>query len=99
MSGQLIAWGVQGWGQPEPCPAASLQGGVRGAAPSWELGRQRTAAMEEPTTPPFALCVRRVYDVWAKYRLPITGRPDLAVVLQEKKTCGAAKEGGACELP
>lgn len=55
--------------------------------------------MEEPTTPPFALCVRRVYDVWAKYRLPITGRPDLAVVLQEKKTCGAAKEGGACELP
>ena len=28
-----------------------------------------------------------VYDVWAKYRLPITGRPDLQVVLQEKRTC------------
>lgn len=41
-----------------------------------------------------------MYNVWAKYRLPITGRPDLEVVLQEKKTCGAAaKEGGSCELP
>ncbi len=40
-----------------------------------------------------------MYDVWAKYRLPITGRPDLAVVLQEKKTCGAAKDGNSCELP
>ena len=28
-----------------------------------------------------------VYDVWAKYRLPITGRPDLQVVLAQKKTC------------
>lgn len=29
-----------------------------------------------------------VYDVWAKYRLPITGRPDMAVVLaSRKKTC------------
>ncbi|KAL4426836.1 hypothetical protein ABPG77_006622 [Micractinium sp. CCAP 211/92] len=41
----------------------------------------------------------KVYDVWAKYRLPITGRPDLAVVLQEKKACGAAKDGSSCELP
>ncbi|KAG7670681.1 hypothetical protein KSW81_003237 [Nannochloris sp. 'desiccata'] len=30
-----------------------------------------------------------VYDVWAKYRLPITGRPDLETVLREKKTCKA----------
>ncbi|EIE25433.1 putative thiol-disulfide oxidoreductase DCC, partial [Coccomyxa subellipsoidea C-169] len=28
-----------------------------------------------------------VYGIWAKYRLPITGRPDLEVVLQQKKTC------------
>lgn len=32
---------------------------------------------------------RRVYDVWARYRLPITGRPDLAVVMQQKKMCRA----------
>lgn len=31
----------------------------------------------------------RVYDVWARYRLPITGRPDLAVVMQQKKMCRA----------
>ena len=30
-----------------------------------------------------------VYDVWAKYRLPITGRPDLEIVLQEKRSCKA----------
>lgn len=33
-----------------------------------------------------------LYDVWAKYRLPLTGRPDLAVVLQEKKICGRPEE-------
>ncbi|KAL4431007.1 hypothetical protein ABPG75_006263 [Micractinium tetrahymenae] len=36
----------------------------------------------------------KVYDVWAKYRLPITGRPDLAVVMQQKKTCGPRSQGG-----
>lgn len=30
----------------------------------------------------------RLYGIWAKWRLPITGRPDLATVLAEKKTCG-----------
>jgi predicted DCC family thiol-disulfide oxidoreductase YuxK len=34
-----------------------------------------------------------VYGVWAKYRLPLTLRPDLEVVLAEKRTCGAG--GGA----
>lgn len=30
----------------------------------------------------------RVYAVWAKYRLPITGRPDIETVLRQKKeTC------------
>ena len=29
----------------------------------------------------------RVYDVWAKYRLQITGRPDLATIMEQKKTC------------
>ncbi|CAL5219281.1 g1083 [Coccomyxa viridis] len=28
-----------------------------------------------------------VYGVWAKFRLPITGRPDMDVIMQEKKTC------------
>lgn len=28
-----------------------------------------------------------LYDVWAKYRLPITGRPDMEVIMQEKKMC------------
>ena len=39
-----------------------------------------------------------VYDVWARYRLPVTGRPDLAVVLEnrraEGKSCRAAREAG-----
>ena len=30
----------------------------------------------------------RIYGVWAKYRLPITGRPDIETVLrQRKETC------------
>lgn len=29
----------------------------------------------------------RVYSLWAKYRLPVTGRPNLSVVLQQKKMC------------
>jgi len=28
-----------------------------------------------------------IYAVWAKYRLPLTGRPELSVILSEKKTC------------
>ncbi|CAK0744985.1 hypothetical protein CVIRNUC_001588 [Coccomyxa viridis] len=28
-----------------------------------------------------------VYGIWAKFRLPITGRPDLDVIMREKKTC------------
>lgn len=28
-----------------------------------------------------------VYNVWAKYRLPLTGRSDLQVILDTKKTC------------
>ena len=31
--------------------------------------------------------LNKVYGVWAKYRLPITGRPELDVILQEKKMC------------
>ena len=40
----------------------------------------------------------RVYDVWAKYRLPLTGRPDLEVVLAEKRMCKQAEDGGR-EIP
>lgn len=31
--------------------------------------------------------LNKIYSVWAKYRLPITGRPDLDVILQEKRMC------------
>lgn len=68
------------------------------AAPRLAVCRHccRRAALSLPAETLYAC---RVYDVWAKYRLPITGRPDLAVVLQEKKACGAAKDGSSCELP
>lgn len=36
-----------------------------------------------------------LYDVWARYRLPITGRPDLAVVMQEKKMCRSMEAASA----
>lgn len=44
---------------------------------------------------------RRVYDVWAKYRLPITGRPDLAQVLEQRKSCKpmAGSSGGGEAAP
>lgn len=35
-----------------------------------------------------------VYGLWAKYRLPITGRPDLSVILQEKKMCRSKASQG-----
>ncbi len=34
---------------------------------------------------PFGTIIDRVYDVWAKYRLPVTGREDLAVILSKRK--------------
>jgi predicted DCC family thiol-disulfide oxidoreductase YuxK len=34
-----------------------------------------------------------LYSVWAKYRMQLTGRPDLEIVLAEKRACG--KKGGA----
>jgi len=34
---------------------------------------------------PFGTIIDRVYDVWAKYRLPVTGREDLAVILAKRK--------------
>lgn len=30
-----------------------------------------------------------VYGVWAKNRLAVTGRPDMATILAEKKTCAS----------
>eukprot|EP00887_Chlorella_sp_A99_P007631 scaffold20.g7631.t1 len=41
----------------------------------------------------------QVYNVWARWRLPITGRPDLAVVLARKQqgSCRAAAGSGAQE--
>ncbi|PRW58655.1 thiol-disulfide oxidoreductase [Chlorella sorokiniana] len=44
------------------------------------------AITKNPTVESLA---NKVYDVWARYRLPITGRPDLAVVMQQKKMCRA----------
>jgi len=36
-------------------------------------------------TEPIGTLVDKVYDVWAKYRLPITGREDLEVILAKRK--------------
>ncbi len=36
---------------------------------------------------PVGKVAEAVYGVWAKYRLPVTGRPDLATVLEQKKSC------------
>ena len=40
---------------------------------------------------PFGTLIDRVYDVWAQYRLPITGREELDVIMakrrEEKQTC------------
>ena len=36
-------------------------------------------------TEPFGTIVDKVYDVWAKYRLPVTGREDLDIILAKRK--------------
>ncbi len=53
--------------------------GIAGIAP--ELYRWTSSSIRETKH----IC--RVYGVWAKFRLPITGRPDMDVIMQEKKTC------------
>ena len=40
--------------------------------------------------PALRAAAEAVYKVWAAYRLPLTGRDALEVVLAEKKTCKAA---------
>jgi predicted DCC family thiol-disulfide oxidoreductase YuxK len=50
------------------------------------------AATKNPTVLSLA---NRVYAVWAKYRLPLTGRPDLEQVLQQRKTCRPLEGGGS----
>ncbi len=50
------------------------------------------------TSPTVLRAANAIYAVWAKYRLPLTMRPDLATVLRERKTCAAEKAaGGAAE--
>jgi predicted DCC family thiol-disulfide oxidoreductase YuxK len=46
---------------------------------------------------PVEIALNRVYDVWAKYRLPLTGRPDLATVLAEKKLKSCRLDDQDCE--
>jgi len=36
---------------------------------------------------PIGKAANWVYGIWAKYRLQVTGRPDLATVMAEKKSC------------
>ena len=38
-------------------------------------------------TEPIGTIVDKVYDVWAAWRLPITGREDLDAILAKRKTC------------
>lgn len=44
---------------------------------------------------------QNVYDFWAKYRLPITGRPALEQVLESRKNegKGCGDEDSVCEIP
>ena len=39
------------------------------------------------SVPPLRAAASALYDVWAAARLPLTGRPELEVVLKEKATC------------
>ena len=36
---------------------------------------------------PIGRAANWLYGIWAKYRLPITGRPDIETVLREKQSC------------
>jgi len=40
----------------------------------------------------------KVYDFWAANRMAVTGRPDLSVILAEKKAA-SCRVDGACEIP
>lgn len=44
-----------------------------------------------------------VYGVWAKYRLPLTGRDDLKMVLEKRRNdvgeMGCGEDSESCELP
>ena len=42
-------------------------------------------------TEPFGTIVDKIYDVWAYYRLPITGREDLEVILAKRKDASMCK--------
>lgn len=42
-------------------------------------------------TEPFGTIIDKIYDVWAHYRLPITGREDLEVILAKRKDASMCK--------
>ena len=67
-------------------------------APPPPLARARPQVYALTRYKPVEDAANALYGVWAKYRLPITGRPDLQVVLAQKRACGAG-EDAACELP
>lgn len=51
------------------------------------------------TIPAVGRAADAVYDVWAKYRLPITGRPDLLEVMRtrDEAGCRPAREAEAAK--
>lgn len=66
---------------PCPCPFAEAVG------LGWIYAITRNKTVEK--------LANKVYDVWASNRLAITGRPELPVILAEKRTC----RDNACEIP
>ena len=58
---------------------------------AFRLLRTEEGLFSQRTHPP----PPQLYNVWAKYRLPVTGRPDLAIVLQQKRSCRALQAAEA----
>lgn len=43
--------------------------------------------------------VDRLYDIWADWRLKLTGRPDLATIITDRQQRIECKTQGDCRLP
>ncbi|PAN40649.1 hypothetical protein PAHAL_7G330800 [Panicum hallii] len=47
---------------------------------------------------PVATMANAVYGVWAKYRMPITGRPPLEEIMASRKAAGECKDDKVCKM-
>ena len=51
---------------------------------------------------PFGPIANTAYELWASYRLRLTGRSDLAILLEERKSAGpgvTCDSEDSCEIP